>query len=107
MAIFYEGPYIKADGLPSKQIVIGRVGTMSRTITTKIAKLLSRDGQRKKKVVTGSIPERGFTVRTQSGRVVKTPKIIKRAEAFHRKLVAKARKTSRAPKTSRVAKFFR
>lgn len=111
MAIFFEGPYIKADGNLSKQLVIGRAATNSRTAVTKIARLLSKDGTRKKKVVTGEIPEKGFYVRTQGGRVVKLPKVLKRAIAQHKRLL---RKTSKAaarvmdkPKTSRIAKFFR
>ena len=110
MAIFFEGPYIKADGNISKQLVIGRASTTSRTAVTKIAKLLSKDSKRKKVVITGEIPEKGFYVRTQNGRVVKVPKVLKRALAQHKRMLRKTSKAAAAagkPKTSRVAKFFK
>lgn len=106
-ALFYEGPYIKADGNISKQIVIARASTRSRTAVTKIAKTLSKDGKRKDKVVTGTIPEIGFYVRAQSGRVVKLPKAVKRAREHHRVLLRKTSRSAGSRKTSRVAKFFK
>jgi hypothetical protein len=97
MAIFYEGPYIKADGTPSKQMVIGRLHTTSRTLTTIIAKALSREG-RSGIVVTAHVPEKRFRVRASKGRVVKIPAILQHAYKAQAK-------TSRKPKVSRHAKL--
>lgn len=107
-AIFYEGPYIKADGKVSKQIVIARASTKSRTVVTKIAKILSKYGARAKTVVTGEIPSRNFYVRIESGRAVKLPKALRRAIEWRKGLPRNSgkssRKTSMKRKTSRASR---
>lgn len=107
-AIFYEGPYVKADGRISKQIVIARASTKSRTVVTKIAKILSKYSTRANTVVTGKIPSRNFYVRTESGRVVKLPKALKRVDEWRKGLPRNSskssRRTSRKRKTSRSSR---
>lgn len=95
MATFYVGPYVKPGGGLSKQIVVGRVATSSKDVVIKIAKLLSKDGGHPKTVVTGEIPEKNFYVRTQDGRVVKLPRLVRKVVVERRRELRKAAKTSR------------
>jgi len=90
MAILFEGPYIKADGHISKQVIIGRLRTTSRTIVTIVAKALSREGRGI--VVTAEVPEKNFHVRAFKGRVVAMPAILQRIyKAQHKKKTSRKR----------------